>query len=108
MLWYGHLYMGEKARKHRFSIIRNIRRGAFCPGIYVITPPSNGNNILDIYPAYMLSMRSCRKEELRIMGIADGYQEALILAGTIVSEMYERTGRFCLEEFLAERRNKVR
>jgi len=42
------------------------------------------------------------------MGIADGYQEALILAGTIVSEMYERTGRFCLEEFLAERRNKVR
>ena len=108
MLWYGRLYMGEKAKRRRFSIIQNIRRGCFCPGIYVITPPSNGNNILDIYPAYMLSARSCQKDELRILGIADGYQEALILAGTIVSEMYERTGGFCLEEFLAERRNKVR
>ena len=108
MFWYRHLYVGKKAKRHRASIIRSIREKKYRPGVYVITPPSNGNNILDIYPAYMLSMRSCKKEELRIMGIADGYQEALILAGTIVSEMYERTGRFCLEEFLAERRNKVR
>ena len=107
MLWYGHLYMGEKARKHRFSIIRNIRRGAFCPGIYVITPPSNGNNILDIYPAYMLLFGAYKKQEFKILGIAQGYQEALLLAGTIVTENNEKTGGFCLEEFLTGRGSKV-
>ena len=57
MLWYEKLYVGEKAKKHRFSIIRSIR-------------------------------------------IAEGYKEALELAGRIVGDMYEKTGTFCLEDFL--------
>ena len=54
MRWYSHLYVGEKAGKRRFSIIQGIREGKLQPEVYVITPPQNGNNILDIYPAPML------------------------------------------------------
>lgn len=103
MLWYRHLYVGEKAKKHRFSIIQSIREYSYRPGVYVITPPSNGNNILDIYPSYMLILGKNREQELKILGIAEGYEEALELAGAIVSEMYEKTGGFGLEEFLEER-----
>ncbi len=103
MLWYRHLYMGEKARKHRFSIIQSIRKESPLSGVYVITPPSDEHNVLDIYPSCMVKAGGWRKKELRILGIAEGYQEALCLAGTIVGEMYKRTGRFCLDEFLAER-----
>ena len=49
MRWYSHLYVGEKAGKRRFSIIQGIREGKLQPEVYVITPPQNGNNILDIY-----------------------------------------------------------
>ena len=107
MLWYSRLYVGERARKHLFSIIRSIREKKYRPGVFVITPASNGNNILDIYPGYMLLLESGRVQELTILGIADGYQEALALAGTLVEEMYEKTGGFCLEEFLTERGGKV-
>ncbi|MCI9147450.1 MAG: hypothetical protein HFG73_04165 [Hungatella sp.] len=107
MFWYRHLYVGEKAKKHRVSIIRSIREKKYRPGIYVITPPSNGNNILDIYPGYMLLMGQYREKELYILGIALGYQESLRLAGTIVSDMYALTGGFCLDEFLAERGSRV-
>ena len=104
MLWYRHLYVGEKAKKHQFSIIRSIREKKYRPGVFVITPPSNGN---DIYPAYMLLFGAYKKQEFKILGIAQGYQEALLLAGTIVTEMYEKTGGFCLEEFLTGRGSKV-
>ncbi len=107
MFWYRHLYVGEKAKRHRVSIIRSIREKTYRPGVYVITPPSNGNNILDIYPGYMLLLREYREKEFRILGIALGYQEALTLAGTIVSDMYRLTGRFCLDEFLTERGSRV-
>ncbi len=101
MRWYNHLYVGKNAKKHRFSIIRNIREGKYRPGIYVITPPSNGNNVLDIHPVMEFANPFyAERQELLILGIAEGYQEALELAGTIVSEMYERTGGFCLEDFL--------
>lgn len=107
MLWYSRLYVGDKAKRHLFSIVRSIREKKYRPGVFVITPPSNGNNILDIYPGYMLLLESAREEELTILGIADGYQEALVLAGTIVEEMYKKTGGFCLEELLTERGGRV-
>ncbi len=107
MFWYRHLYVGEKAKKHRASIIQSIREKTYRPGIYVITPPSNGNNILDIYPGYMLLLGQFREKEFSILGIALGYQEALRLAGTIAGDMYRLTGSFCLDEFLAERGNRV-
>lgn len=107
MFWYRHLYVGEKAKRHRASIIRSIREKTYRPGVYVITPASNGNNILDIYPGYMLLAEGYREKEFRILGIAEGYREALELAGAIVNEMYELTGSFCLDEFLAERGGRV-
>ena len=101
MRWYNHLYVGEHAKKHRFSIIQNIREERYLPGIYVITPPSNGNNVLDIHPVIDFANPFFKeRKELLILGIAEGYQEALNLAGTIVTEIYEKTGGFCLEEFL--------
>ena len=102
MIWYDHLYVGEKAKRHRFSIIQSIRQKKLRPGAYVITPPSNGNNILDIYPAAVLFQEYYQRKDLLVLGVADGYQDALRLAGRIVGEMYEKTGTFCLEEFLRE------
>ena len=107
MLWYRHLYVGEKAKKHRLSIIQSIRKGSWHPGVYVITPPSNGNNILDIYPSYMMLLNEKKEGEWKILGIAQGYEDALRLAGAIVGEMYEKTGGFSLHEFLEERGSKA-
>lgn len=101
MRWYNHLYMGKHAKRHRFSIIQNIREERYLPGIYVITPPSNGNNVLDIHPVLEFANPLYReRQELLIIGIAEGYQEALKLAAAIVTEMYEKTGAFDLNEFL--------
>lgn len=66
MFWYRHLYVGKKAKRHRASIIRSIREKKYRPGVYVITPPSNGNNILDIYPGYMLLLGQFRETEFSI------------------------------------------
>lgn len=102
MRWYEHLYVGERARKRRFSIIQNIRSEKLQPEIYVITPASNGNNILDIHPSATLLHPYYREQNLLILGIALGYQEAMEVAGTIVDEMFRKTGELNLEQFLEE------
>ena len=100
IVWYEHLYMGAKARRRRFAIIQDIRENKAGKGVYVITPPSNGNNILDIYPTETILKDYYEDRELLVLGIAQGYQEALKLAGRIVDEMYRKTGGFRIEEFL--------
>ena len=48
MQWYDHLYMGKKARRHRYAIIQGIREEKLQPEVYVITSPQNGENLCDI------------------------------------------------------------
>ena len=96
MRWYKHLYVGQKAKKKRFTIIQNIRKGRFQAGVHVITPASCGENLMDIYPASLLLT-----EDLLILGIAADYYEALEVARDIVDEMYHTTGRFSIREFLS-------
>lgn len=103
MEWYDHLYVGEKAKRRRYAIIQGIRDGVFDPRSYVITPPQNGNNILDIYPAAMLLLPPYKDQELLILGIAADYWEALEVVRRMVDEMYQKTGGFCLADLIEER-----
>lgn len=101
MRWYEKLYVGERAKKHRFSMIQSIRDGqAF--GEYILTPASNEKNILDLYPAYALRQPYYKEQDLLILGIAADYLDAAELAGRIISRMYRKTGAFDLRAFLRD------
>lgn len=103
MRWYNQLYVGKKAKRRRYAIIQNLRDRKFVPGIHVITPSQNGNNILDIYPAFMLFLFPETNPDLLILGIAADYREALQVVRVIVDDMYQTTGDFNLELFLEKK-----
>lgn len=107
MQWYDYLYVGEKAGAKRYGMIRKIRGRKLQRGGYVITPASNGNNILDIYPSAVLLLPYYKDKNLLILGIAADYWEALGLARDIVDDLYSITGGFDLKKFLTERNYKV-
>lgn len=101
MRWYKHLYVGDKAKEKRFSIIQNIRLNRLQAGVHVITPASNENNLLDIYPAAVLREKYYReKDELLILGLGADYFETLLVVRKIVDDIYRETGGFSLDEFL--------
>ena len=102
MQWYSHLYVGDKAKKDRYRIIQGIRYGRLQPEVYVITPPGNGKNILDIYPSAMLLLPPCRDEDFLVIGIAVTYWEALEVARRIVDDLYQRTGEFSLDSLIGD------
>ncbi len=101
MHWYKYLYVGERAKSRRFSIIQNIRHGRFQPGVYVIVPAAGSSNILDILPASELLGEYYKKQEsLLVLGIGASYDDVLETAGRIVSDLYRETGGFDLKRFL--------
>lgn len=100
MRWYDHLYLGEKAKKHRFSVLQGLRAGKLQPEVYVITPPISGNNLLEIYPSALFLVPPLKEQERLIVGVAVTYWEALDVVRQIVDELYQTTGGFCLEQLL--------
>lgn len=93
MRWYDRLYVGERAKKKRYSLLRAVRKGR-PSGYYVLTPASNGKNLLDIYPALTLCQPYYRNADLLIVGIASDYEDAVGLAARIIEEVYKKTGAF--------------
>lgn len=102
MRFYKHLYMGEKAKQKRFVMIQRIRHNRFLPGMHVITPASGDFCLLDILPASALASEHYkRQEDLLILGISASYEEALELAGQMISDMYRETGTFRRSFFIS-------
>ena len=99
MQWYDHLYMGKKARRHRYAIIQGIREEKLQPEVYVITAPQNGENLCDIYPSVMLLTPAEKKKERMILGIAVTYWEALEVVRRMVDDLYQKTGEVSAASF---------
>lgn len=94
MEWYKDLYVGELAEKRKYKIINKIERHKTQIGIYVLTLPFNNENVLDIYPSYILNQKYYKKADLKIMGIACGYDEALEVMERIIMDCYHITNQF--------------
>ena len=75
MRWYEKLYVGEKAKKHRYETIQAVRNGRPM-GFYVLTPAAGERNLLDIYPALTLKLPYYEKQDLLIVGIAADFEDA--------------------------------
>ncbi len=102
MRWYSDLYLSKTAQKYRDVLIKHIDDHRSAPQTYLITPASNKENILDIYTANELMSPFMESKGLLIIGIAMSKKESLELAGTIVSDLYEKTGGFCLRDLIPE------
>lgn len=72
MRFYQHLYMGEQAAGKRFQILQSLRKRKIQPDLYVITPASGGNNLLDIYSCREIRKPWHEAEDPLIVGIAAG------------------------------------
>lgn len=101
MQFYERLYTGERAAGKRFFILRRLRKKQVFPELYVITPASGGNNLLDILSCRELYRPWREAGDPLIVGIALGYDDACLLAGRIVNEVYQATGGFDVKGFLS-------
>lgn len=100
MTWHENLYVGEsivhKTNKIKWKICHNAGQLS----VYVITLASNEQNLLDIIPAQELMQKGYPKQDLYVVGLAKGYEEAVEVAASIVDEVYQATGTFGVRSYL--------
>ncbi|QNM05891.1 hypothetical protein [Qiania dongpingensis] len=102
MKWYRQLYLSEKAREQRKTMIKKFKDGALHPRLYVIALPSNKENLLDILPQPVLLQEHYKKAGISVVGIACSKQEAMELSGMIVMDAYRATGSTDVESYLGD------
>lgn len=87
--------------------MQGLRLRRVLPGVHVITPAANPQNLLDIYPAaVLLNKKMKNREDLLVLGIGADYDDALETVRRIVDDMYRETGGFSIDEFLLKDRQR--
>ncbi|MCM1282364.1 MAG: hypothetical protein NC180_04140 [Muribaculaceae bacterium] len=106
MKWFRDLYVsesiGDKANRIKWRIDHN----AGTVRVYLIAFASNPDNLLDIIPAWNLMQRGYPKREVKVIGMAKGYDDALALVRDIIDETYQNTGGVDVWSYLREERRR--
>lgn len=100
--WINDFYRGAGVEDPE-ELKAKINAGAFLPGVYLLTLSDNPENIMEILPAVSLKQKTAVHLCPLVIGAAYGKEEAMELVCGIVEEVYQKTGSFCVEDYLKNR-----
>ena len=103
MRYYKHLYLTEGLEKKKEKIIRKLESGKLQPSVHVITLAVSERNQLEIYPTIQFKQPAFPEQELFVVGITKGYDEAVELVEQIVQEVYDQTGTCDIRSYILEK-----
>lgn len=102
MRYYKHLYLTEglEKKKKKSSVSW---KPVNCSQVYVITLAVSERNQLEIYPTIQFKQPAFPEQELFVVGITKGYDEAVELVEQIVQEVYDQTGTRDIRSYILEK-----
>ena len=100
--WSEKLYISEQLSKKSEQIKKKLSHGRLVPGVFLITKPTNEENLFDVLPATELLFPYHKRREILVYGLAKDKNEALELVTTMIEEMYRETGGLCSKEYFAK------
>ena len=103
MQFMGSLYVGEKLSSTEYKIVEKVHKGKVVPNLYLVVFSINPDNMLDILPEKEVMQKYYPKDELKVVGIADGKKEALGLVQRMIEESLRETGSADVRGFLKEK-----
>ena len=86
--FYHNLYVSECWQKKKGKIVKRLKENKLQPQVYVITLSQGEQNQLEFFSSVF------------VIGIADGYDEALFLVEEIVQDVYQETKSANARQFL--------
>ena len=107
MEFYKELYISENLKKNKDRIIEKLKKNKIQFRCYIISLTENPKNQLEFYDSLMLMQKNYKKENLFIVGIANGYDGALEIIEKITEETYAKQGDADIRRFIMNHQNQI-
>ena len=91
MRWAKDLALGESVKGEENRIIKKLTKKEF-RDYYLICYSLNPEEMLDLFPVRVVTNPHFPAEELLVLGIAGGREEAILVTTDLLEESFERTG----------------
>ena len=106
MKYYYALYMDEYAKENQADIIRKIENDKWQMNIYLVVLTKGEKNHMEVFHSVLLIQKVLSKDDLFVVGIANGYFDALELVEKITQEVYDETGDVDIRNYILQKQRK--
>ena len=106
MTFYYDLYVSEELEKKKEKVCRKLLENKAQPSIYVITLAQGRQNHLEFYSSLLLKQHIYEDTPLFVVGIANGYDDAVYMIEQIVTEIYEKTKGTDIRGYIEKRQKE--
>lgn len=102
MKYYHNLYLSEAFRDKKEEIIEKLEKKQLQLNKYLVVLTKNTANHLEFFDSVMLKQSLFGQDDCLVVGIADGYPDALEMVEIITQEVYDRTKGTDIRSYLLE------
>lgn len=108
MIWYKEFYAGESIEHKKEKVKWKILHNAGQLDMYVITLSSSPANLLDIISTKELMQKAYPKQNMLVVGVDKGYDNAVELAAKIIMDVFQKTGNLNVRDYFLEHQKNFR
>ena len=106
MKYYHALYMSEELILKKAEIIEKIEKDKWQMEKYLIVLAKNENNHLEYFHSVLLLQKSISKDDLFVVGIANGEIGAMELVEKITQEVYDETKGTDIRKYILQKQKE--
>jgi len=107
MRYYKNLYVSKDLVDKKNKIIQKLNQNEIMWNTYVIALAKGEQNHLEFFDSMLLKQDIIAARDLFVVGIAFGYDEALILVEEITREVYDRTKGADIRNYILSKENEL-
>lgn len=106
MKYYHALYMSEELISKKAEIIEKLEKDKWQIDKYLIVLAKNKNNHLEYFHSVLLLQKSISKDDLFVVGIANGELGAMELVEKITQEVYDETKGTDIKKYILQKQKE--
>lgn len=103
---YCDLYVSDSLEKKKNKILKNLMENQLQPSVYVLTLSQGEQNHLEFFSALLLKQHVFDHTELFVVGLANGYDDALYLVEELTQEVLHETGGTDIRGYITARQKE--
>lgn len=104
--FYCDLYVSECWREKKNKIIKKLKENRIQPQVYIVALSQGDQNELEFFSSILIKQHVFDNAEVFVVGIANGYDEALFMVRDITKQIYTETGTADLRKYILERQKE--
>lgn len=86
------LYLGEEISPKVNQIVEKVNNNQVVPNLYLIALSTHEDNMLDLIPEWEVLQTAYPKEDILVVGLANGKKEAVAIVLGMIEESLQETG----------------